>query len=74
MGSTTVAPLRFTPVTPIASWIRIREYHSAMPQGLIRNQRAGDFHFVTFSCYQRKPYLNTPAAKDLFERSLETMR
>jgi putative transposase len=45
-----------------------------MPRGLIRYQLAGDFHFVTFSCYHRLPYLGTPAARDLFERSLETMR
>jgi putative transposase len=45
-----------------------------MPKGLIRVQRAGDFHFVTFSCYHRKPYLGTPAARNLFERSLEAMR
>jgi putative transposase len=45
-----------------------------MPRGLIRYQLAGDFHFVTFSCYHRLPYLGTAAARDLFERSLETMR
>jgi putative transposase len=45
-----------------------------MPRGLIRYQLSGDFHFVTFSCYHRLPYLGTPDARDLFERSLETMR
>ena len=45
-----------------------------MPRGLIRVQRAGDFHFVTFSCYRRLPHLRTTAARSLFERSLETMR
>jgi len=45
-----------------------------MPKGLIRVQRAGDFHFVTFSCFHRLAHLRTPAARDLFERSLETMR
>jgi putative transposase len=45
-----------------------------MPRGLIRYQRAGDFHFVTFSSYHRLPYLGTPTARSLFERSLETMR
>jgi putative transposase len=29
---------------------------------------------VTFSCYHRLPYLGTPAARNLVERSLETMR
>jgi putative transposase len=33
-----------------------------------------DFHFVTFSCDHRLPYLATPTARDLFEQSLESMR
>ena len=45
-----------------------------MPKGLIRYQQTGDFHFVTFSCYHRLPYLGTPSARNLFERSLEAMR
>jgi len=45
-----------------------------MPTGLVRYQQTGHFHFVTFSCYQRRPYLGTPAARDRFEQSLETMR
>jgi putative transposase len=38
--------------------------------GLERYQRAGDLHFVTFSCYHRRPYLNESAARDLFEDAL----
>ena len=49
-------------------------YDLLMPKGLIRYQRAGDFHFVTFSCYQLRPHLGTPTARDLFERFLEVMR
>ena len=45
-----------------------------MPRGLVRRQTRGDFHFVTFSCAGRKPYLRTAFGRDLFERSLETMR
>ena len=45
-----------------------------MHTGLVRYQRAGDFHFITFSCYRRQPHLGTPAARDRFEQSLETMR
>ena len=45
-----------------------------MPTGLTRRQNRGDFHFITFSCYHRRPYLLAPASRDLFERSLETMR
>jgi putative transposase len=45
-----------------------------MTKGLIRYQQTGNMHFLTFSCYDRKPYLVSPLARDLFERSLETMR
>ncbi len=45
-----------------------------MTKGLVRYQHTGDLHFVTSSCYRRRPYLGTPGARDLFERSLESMR
>jgi putative transposase len=45
-----------------------------MPVGLTRFQGHGDLHFVTFSCYERHPYLTTPTAKETFELSLEKMR
>jgi putative transposase len=45
-----------------------------MPKGLVRYQQCGCFHFITFGCYHRSPHLGTPAARELFERSLETMR
>jgi putative transposase len=45
-----------------------------MTEGLVRYQNSGDTHFVTFSCYQRQPYLTTPEVCDRFERSLEVMR
>jgi putative transposase len=45
-----------------------------MTKGLIRYQQAHDLHFVTFSCYHRLPYLGAPAARSLFEKSLEVMR
>jgi putative transposase len=45
-----------------------------MPRNLTRYQQSGDLHFLTFSCYQRLPYLETPSACELFERSLEAMR
>jgi putative transposase len=40
----------------------------------MRFQQTGDLHFVTFSCYRRKPHLGHPSARDTFERSLEAMR
>ena len=45
-----------------------------MPLNLKRYQREGDDHFITFSCYERKPYLNTPSAKETFLDSLEQTR
>jgi len=45
-----------------------------MTDGLKRYQQSGDFHFVTFSCYQRRPYLSMPANRTLFVEILETMR
>jgi len=41
---------------------------------LVRYQQANCLHFVTFSCYRRRPYLGTSSACSLFERSLEVMR
>jgi putative transposase len=45
-----------------------------VPKSLVRYQEAGDLHFVTFSCYRRQQHLGSAAVRELFERSLETMR
>ena len=45
-----------------------------MAKGLVRYQQAGDLHFITFSCSGRRPFLATPTVRNIFERSLETMR
>lgn len=45
-----------------------------MPKGLLRHQHSGNFHFVTFSCYHRKPLLETHAAYHVFEEELEKVR
>jgi putative transposase len=45
-----------------------------MTEGLKRHQFAGDLHFVTFSCDQRRPYLASAAARCLFEDALERVR
>ena len=45
-----------------------------MPKGLVRYQQCGSFHFISFTCYHRFEHLGTAAARELFERSLETMR
>jgi len=41
---------------------------------LVRYQKAGSFHFVTFSCYRRLPLLNSTAAYRCFEQELEWVR
>jgi putative transposase len=40
----------------------------------IRYQQTGEFHFLTFSCYRRRPYLSMVAAMELFEDALERVR
>ena len=47
---------------------------SFMPWGLKRYQQTRQLHFVTFSCYHRKPLLAEPQARDLFVQTLETVR
>jgi putative transposase len=45
-----------------------------MTEGLKRYQQSGDFHFITFSCHQRKPHLSLPTTRSLFEETLESTR
>jgi hypothetical protein len=39
-----------------------------------RYQQTGEFHFLTFSSFRRRPYLSTVAAMELFEDALERVR
>jgi len=45
-----------------------------MPSHLKRYQLSHDLHFITFSCYRRKPKLGNPASRVVFENSLEHTR
>jgi REP-associated tyrosine transposase len=45
-----------------------------MPWGLKRYQQTRQLHFVTFTCYHRRPLLDDPYARDLFVQTLETVR
>jgi len=45
-----------------------------MPWGLNRYYGAGDLHFITSSCYQRRPLLGTARRRDLFLTVLEQVR
>jgi putative transposase len=45
-----------------------------MPTGLKRYQQTKKFHFITFSCYKRLPFLQEDRAKDTVQRILEQTR
>ena len=45
-----------------------------MPTGLRRFYNARDLHFVTCSCYLRRPFLHTADRRDLFLQILEETR
>jgi len=45
-----------------------------MPWGLKRYYGTGSLHFITWSCYRRKPLLGNPARRDLLLAALELMR
>jgi putative transposase len=45
-----------------------------MPSQLVRYQKCGVFHFITFSCYQRQPKLGTARERTVFEQELERVR
>jgi putative transposase len=45
-----------------------------MPWGLKRYYGTGGLHFITWSCYRRKPLLGDPARRDLVLTVLERMR
>jgi len=45
-----------------------------MPNRLHRYYGAGYLHFITTSCYQRRPLLGTARNRDLFLQVLESVR
>ena len=45
-----------------------------MPSGLRRYADAHSLHFITFSCYRRRKFLNTTIARDHFVRAFERAR
>jgi putative transposase len=45
-----------------------------MPIGLERRQKTGQLHFITFSCYQRLPYLKASEPKEILEQVIERTR
>jgi putative transposase len=47
---------------------------SVVPWSLKRFQQSRQLHYITFSCYRRRPRLNTPEVRRLFLRQLEIAR
>ena len=45
-----------------------------MPSRLKRYQTEGHYHFITFSCYRRLPYLVDDHSRVVFEEALEALR
>ena len=45
-----------------------------MPWALKHFQESGQLHFLTFSCYRRRPNFATPHSRSCFESSLERVR
>ncbi len=45
-----------------------------MPRNLKRRHGRGGFHFITFSCYERRPLLATVRARNLFVKILGEVR
>jgi len=45
-----------------------------MPKGLERRYGHDDLHYITSSCYERKPFLDSPYRRDVFLRIFEDVR
>jgi putative transposase len=45
-----------------------------MPRNLRRHYGKGDLHFITFSCYERRPHLGTIRARNLFVKVMGEVR
>ena len=45
-----------------------------MPKGLVRYQQCRALHFITFSCYRRRPLLADSNGYSTFEHELESVR
>jgi putative transposase len=45
-----------------------------MPSSLKRYQNTGQSHFITFTCYHRRPLMTTPSSRCIIESALERIR
>jgi putative transposase len=51
-----------------------RKLSSIMPHNLIRYHHSGQFHFITFSCYQREAHFFNEHSFCVFEQEMEKAR
>jgi len=58
----------------VTDFVLDKNYILAVPWGLKRFQETRDSHFVTFSCYRRRPNLGTVEARCTFQLALERVR
>jgi len=61
-------------VRAVSAPISLRRYSVAMRGNLRRYYDAGNFHFITCSCYRRPPLLGTARRRDLLLTVLEQVR
>jgi len=68
----TLAPRRAGSI--VTDFERGRSYHPLVTSGLHRYYNSRDLHFITCSCYRRKPVLGSASRRDLFLKILENAR
>lgn len=61
-------------VYPSQTFLQPSLYSASVPAHPKRYYGSGDLHFVTTSCYHRRPILASPGCRDLFLYCLEQMR
>jgi putative transposase len=54
--------------------IRLRKYRVPVPWGLKRFHESHQLHFLTVSCYHRRPNFGSVASRTIFESALERVR
>ena len=58
----------------LVEWGSFRNYTEPVPWSLKRFHQSGQSHFVTFSCFERRPFLVTKRSRQIFEEALERIR
>lgn len=61
-------------VLEVTASASVSQYSAVMRRNLKRYYGAGDLHFITCSCYHRRPFLGSARRRDLFLTVLEQAR